>query len=451
MTGKGCALLMEQGCGKTITALAIAGRGYLDGHIKRVLVVAPLSVIPVWQQEFMRYAVYEHSAVTLTGTANRRVKALRELSEVKGKMQVAIINYEAVWRRDMLAAITEWNPCMVIADESQKIKGPSTKQSKGLHYLGKIAKYRLALTGTPITGSPLDFFSQYKFLEPTIFGSSFYSFRNRYAQMGGFRGKQVVGYQNMPELIRKAHSIAYRITKEEALDLPDFVDQELYCELEPAIMRQYRDFANTSVAAISKSKELVATNVLTRLLRLQQFAGGFIPNSDGKDREIVQISKAKINLLADVLEDTLTAGKKAIVFARFIPEINAIKKLAKGLAGKDGYGAISGGVAMEERGKIVHRFQTDPDMKVFIAQIQTAGLGLTLTAADTAIFYSMDFSFANYEQAKARLHRIGQKNNVTYIHLLTKDTVDERIYETLKQKKSIADDVVDNWRQYFAT
>ena len=139
---------------------------------------------------------------------------------------------------------------MIIADESQKIKGPSTKQSKGMHRLGEVAKYKLILTGTPVTASPMDFFSQYKFLDPDIFGKSYYAFRNRYAVMGGYKNKQVVGYQNKDELIRKAHSIAYRITKAEALDLPETVDQELYCSLEHKANQYYQEMVNFNVAQI---------------------------------------------------------------------------------------------------------------------------------------------------------------------------------------------------------
>jgi len=435
-------LLMEQGCGKTITAIAIAGRRFQRGEIQRCLIVAPASVVPVWPQEFNLHADFPHEVLVLEGPVAKREQALLNWRPEPGELHVAVVNYEATWR--MEEALAKWSPDMIICDESQRIKTPGAKQSKAMHRLGCIAKYRLILTGTPVTQGPLDFFSQYKFLDPGIFGNSYYAFRGRYAVMGGYENRQVVGYKNLPELIRKAHSIAFRVTKEEALDLPPFVDQVLYCELERKAMSIYTQLKKESVAELSEEKVLTATNVLSRLLRLSQLTGGYLGDGEGG---IEEVSKAKMNLLDETLDDLLGAGKKIIVFARFLPEIAAIRKLLE--KKQIDYEWIAGEVKMEDRGEAVRRFQEEPECKVFVAQIQTAGLGITLTAADTAIFYSLDYSFANYDQARARLHRIGQRNAVTYIHLVARGTVDEKVLKALQKKKSVADEVVDNWRDYF--
>jgi len=271
---------------------------------------------------------------------------------VPGKLQVAVVNYEATWR--MEETLARWKPDMIICDESQRIKTPSAKQSKTMHRLGRLAKYRLILTGTPVSQGPLDFFSQYKFLDPSIFGNSYYAFRARYAIMGGFENRQIIGYKNLPELIRKAHSIAFRVTKEEALDLPPFTDQVLYCELERKAMSIYTQLKKESVAELSAEKVLTATNVLSRLLRLSQLTGGYLGDGEGG---IEEVSRAKMNLLDETLDDLLGAGKKVIVFARFLPEIAAIRKLLekKGIL----YEWIAGEVKMEERGEAVRRFQED--------------------------------------------------------------------------------------------
>jgi len=437
-------LFMEQGCGKSLTAVAIAGRRYLDRQVKRVLVVAPLSVLPVWKREFAEYADFPSEVKILNGPLKKRIEMLKNFNA--DALQVAVINYEAVWRAEIFTAIKAWKPDMVIADESQRIANHAAKQSRGMHKLGDLVNYKLILTGTPITGNPLGFYSQYRFLDPDIFGKSFYAFRNRYAVMGGYQNKQVVGFQNKEELVRKAHSIAYRITKAEALDLPDMVDQELYCELEPSAARYYQEIVAYNVAELESGEQVTATNVLTKLLRLQQIAGGHAPEDE--TGRLARVSKAKETVLEETLKDLLDAGKKVVIFARFLPEIDVIRDIAGKLVG-DGYRYITGAVPMDSRSRAVEEFQSDPSCRIFIAQIQTAGLGITLTAADTAIFYSMDFSYANYEQAKARIHRIGQENKVTYIHLLAQGTVDEKIYSVLREKKSIADDVVDNWKQYF--
>lgn len=458
-------LLHEQGCGKTITAIATAGRRYLDGEVKKLLIVAPLSVIPVWKAEFEEAADFNFVAVTLQGDKAKRQQALVDLQEVDGALQVALVNYEGYWRPGIFEMLLGWNPDMVIADESQRIKNHTAKQSKGLHKISDKAGFRMILTGTPVTATPLDFFSQYKFLDPEVFGKSYYSFRNRYAIMGGYENREVVGYRNKDELVRKAHSIAHRVTKEEALDLPEWIDQDLYCDLEPKARRYYNDMLKTNMAEIENEKQqrgrLVASNVLTRLLRLQQMVGGFVPRDQDEDQEfnaesaeMMQVSSAKLDLLKETLGDLLHAGHEVVIFARFVPEIKAIMKLLdetkfNGL-GRAGYRYIYGAVKQEDRGAMVDQFQNDPEIRVFIAQVQTAGLGITLHAADTAIFYSADFNYGNYDQCKARVHRIGQRRPVNYLHLIAKDTVDEKIYRAIKQKRSLADDVVNNWKQYFA-
>ncbi len=435
------ALLMEMGTGKSLTAIAIAGRRYLDGEMKKLLVVCPTSIMFVWQDEFEKFADFPYSMLVLDGPVKRRIEKLQNFCG-QG-LQVAAINYEATWR--MEDELRKWAPDMIIADESQRIKTPSAQQSKCLHKLGKIAKYKMILTGTPVTQGPLDFFSQYKFLDPGIFGNSYYAFRARYAVMGGYEGKQVVSYQNLPELIEKAHSIAFRVTKAEALDLPDQIDTIRYCELEPKAQRIYEQMRKECVAELEGEKVVTAANVLAKLLRLQQITGGFL--GDGKGR-IEKVSGAKLSVLKEILEDiVIDAGKKLVIFARFRPEIAAIEKLLQELNIK--YECIHGDIDMGARGEKVKAFQTDPDTKVFVAQLQTAGLGITLTAADTAVFYSLDFSFANYDQARARLHRIGQKNNVTNIHLIMKGTVDTKVMGALKKKKNVADVVVDGWRKLF--
>ena len=197
-----------------------------------------------------------------------------------------------------------------------------------------------------------------------------------------------------------------------------------------------------NITVLSEEKVITAQNVLSRLLRLSQLTGGFV----GTGEEAAEVSSAKLNLLEETLKEIMAGGKKVVVFARFTAEIQAIKKMLERL--NLNYAYIAGEVAQKLRGGEVERFQHDEDCKVFLAQTRTAGLGLTLTAADTAIFYSLDYSFADYDQARCRIHRIGQKNRCTYIHLLAQNTVDEKVLEVLKNKRSVADDVVDKWREY---
>ena len=439
-TSKSVAILAEMGTGKTLITIAIAGSLYNNGKINKMLIVAPLSVVPVWEEEIKRFADYEFNISTLEGTTTKKIQTLENLFG-KG-LQVAVINYESAWRIEN--ELANWKPDLIVCDESSKIKNPQAKQSKALHRLGKISKHNIILTGTPVTNNPLDFFSQYKFLDENIFGGSYYSFRGRYAVLGGYGNHQVVGYKNLPELTEKAHSIAFRITKQEALDLPDQVDQIRYVNLEPLAIRYYRQLERESVAELEQGN-VIARNVLTKLLRLSQFTGGNIKFEDS-DKQY-KVSTAKLNALEEIIDECMDAGKKLVVFARCVPEIDDIELLLrkKGI----GYSLIKGDV--KDRAEQVEKFQKDNSIKVFVGQIQTTGMGLTLTAADTAVFYSLDYSFSNYEQAKARIHRIGQKNKCTYIHLIAQKTIDEKVFDALKKKKSIADLVVDNWKSLFNT
>ena len=304
----------------------------------------------------------------------------------------------------------------------------------------KISGYNLILTGTPITNSPLDFFSQYKFLDESIFGGSFYSFRAYYAILGGFQNHQIVGYKHLSELIEKAHSIAFRIRIDEAVDLPEFVEEVHPIKLEQNAQKIYDSIEKDSFAELMNG-EITTRNVLTQLLRLSQITGGFVRNDDGDDAQ--QISKAKLDALEDVIDSCMEEGKKVIVFARFVPEIDAIARM---LYKKNiGYALIKGDV--KDRAEQVEAFQTDPDVKVFVGQLQTTGMGLTLTAGSVCVYYSLDFSYANYQQSMARVRRIGQTKRGVYIHLVCKDTIDEKVMGALRQKADVSKLLVDDYKK----
>lgn len=437
-----CALLMDMGLGKSLTSIALIGHAYKKRLVSKVLIVCPTSIINVWISEFKKFADYDYSIEALTGTLMSKRKDKLQLLYHKDGVKVAVVNYEATWR--MEAELNRFKPDMVICDESQKIKNHTASQSKTMHRIGLKARYKMILTGTPVQSNALDVFSQWKFLDPRIFGISFYAFRNRYCVMGGYYNHQIMHFKNMDELTEKAHSIAYRITKEEALDLPEQIFLNRYVTLENNARIIYETVKKQSYVELMSS-EITATNVLTKLLRLAQIAGGHVKDDEGKSQNI---SKAKINELKEIFEDVIvTNNKKLVVFARFISEIESIKTLAEEMLIH--YSYITGSVPTKVRGEAVNDFQNKEEIKLFIAQIQTAGLGITLTAADTAVFYSLDFNYANYSQAVARIHRIGQRNTCTYINLIAEDTIDTKILNTLEMKEDIAKNIVDNWKEYF--
>ncbi len=434
-----------------MTAIAIMGAGYQMGHLKRVLIVAPTSVVAVWPKEFADYAAFPYTIRTLLGTRERRLKELNDLVRFPYQhLKVAVINYEAARGDEVFEALRNYNADLIVADESQRIKTHDAAQSKAMHQLGDKARYKLILSGTPVQNEAVDIFSQYRFLDPTIFGMNFYAFRGRYCVMGGFNRKQIVQYRDLDALIKKEHSIAYRVTKEEALDLPEQTFENRYITLSKKERNIYDKLRRDSFAELDGGGTITATTVLTKLLRLQQFTGGFLVEDDAAKPQLV--SRGKLDALADILQDYVVEGKKKLViFARFIPEVMEIIKLANDIAGKHGIQtvAIYGDIKKELRGDIVQQFQTDPATMVFVGQIDTAGTGITLTAADTCVYYSENFNYATYEQSLSRIHRIGQRHPCTYIHLVAEKTVDELILKSLAAKEDLAKTIVDDWRQFF--
>lgn len=401
-----------------------------------MLIVAPLSILSVWEAEFAQFAAFDYALAVLTGDSAKKTDTLRHMNGAA--LQVAVVNYESAWRMEQ--ELAAWGPDLIVCDEGHKIKTHNISASKAMHRLGAKAGYRLLLTGTLITNKAIDVFSPYKFLNPTIFGTSFYAFRSRYFDMVGYGNHTPVLKRSMEaELSARLHSIAYRAAKADCLDLPETTDVVRQVELEPAARKIYRSLVKESFAELA-SGEVTAPNVLTRLLRLSQLTGGFLGSDENS--AVQQISSAKLSAMEDILESAVAEGQKLVIIARFLPEIRAICKELDGRGLR--YACITGEV--QDRAAQVAQFQNDPDVPVFVGQIATAGLGLTLTAASTMVFYSLDYSMSNYEQAKARIHRVGQRNPCTYIHLIAKGTVDEKVLTALRNKADLAKALVDDCR-----
>ena len=432
----GVALLMEMGTGKTITSIGIAGALYQFGKIKRVLVVAPLSILGVWEEEFSRFADYPYTLTVLKGPSSKKAETLRSIG--RNGLQIVVVNYESAWRieKDILA----FDADLIIADEAHKLKEARASQSKAMHHFGDKARYKLLLTGTVITNRELDVFSQYRYLNRKVFGDSFYVFRNRYFDMVGY-GNHIPRFRNymLDDFLQRMHSMAFRVTKEECLDLPGITEEVRTVELEPKAMKIYKELQKESYTELGK-KEVSAVNILTKLLRLSQVTGGHLTDDEGDNNAV---STAKLDALSDILDSAMAEEKKIVVMARFVPELNDIEALLKkrGI----GFASVRGGV--KNRGEEIRRFQEDSDCRAFVGQIAAAGLGITLAAASTMVFYSLDYSMSNFEQAKARIHRVSQTENCLYIYLVAKGTVDTKVLRALQQKVDLAKALVDDYRK----
>lgn len=431
----GVALLMEQGCGKTITSIAIAGALFNAGKINKALIVAPLSILSVWEDEFSKFADFPYTLVVLKGSGKKKQE---QLKNIKGAgLLIVVVNYESAWRMDK--DIIKWKPDLIIADEGHKMKEARTNQSKGMHIIGAHASYRILLTGTVITNKEFDVFSQYKFAEPRVFGTSFFAFRNKFFDMSGYGGHVPVFKKvMMKEFLEEMHSIAFRVTKDECLDLPAITEEIRRIELEPKAQKIYSELEKESYTELANS-EASAVNVLTKLLRLCQVTGGHLTDDEGDTNPV---STVKLEALTDIIESSIENNKKIVIMARFIAELNDIQRMLekKGI----GYSVVRGGI--KDRDEQIRRFQEEPENMVFVGQIAAAGLGLTLTAASTMVFYSLDYSMSNFEQAKARIHRISQTENCHYIYLVAKNTVDEKVLCALRNKVDLAKTLVDDYR-----
>ncbi|NLT17304.1 MAG: DEAD/DEAH box helicase, partial [Clostridiales bacterium] len=349
-------------------------------------------------------------------------------------------------------------PDLIICDESQRIKNPRAAQSKALHRLGDRARYKLILSGTPVSNSPLDLWSQYRFLNPFVFGTSYFQFEKKHAVMGGptINGKprKLVGYRDLDGIMERAYSVASRATKADALDLPEKTFENRPVPLSPTEMRAYRQMQHESLVWLG-AQEVTAQNVLTRMLRLQQITGGFLKPDEG-DGKTQQLGTSKLDALRDIVEDyVLEEGRKLVVFFRFKAEGRAIcQMLDEVLKVPQGrppaYGFIDGSIKQVEREGAVKRFQTSPDSRVFVTNIDTGGLGITLHAASCEVFYSLNFNYAAYAQALDRVHRIGQRHPCHYIHLVAPGTIDEHVLAALEAKQDMAVSLVDNqWKRIF--
>ena len=421
----GAALLMEMGTGKTLDAIAIAGKRFIDGQVKKLLVVAPLSVLHVWESEFKKHADYPYYI---------RKQELKG-NDKSDTLNIFVVSYETSWR--IGDDIIKWNPDMVIADESQKIKSIDSKRSKFLHDLGDKVKYKLILTGTPVTQSPIDVFSQYKFLNKAIFGDSITKFKAKYAELDDFG--RVVKLKNLDDMAEKAHSIAYRVRKDEVMDLPPFVDEIMVCELNES--KEMYDQVQAEVKAAFSKGSVNYNEVLAQLQKLSQIAGGFFSEVDEfGDRKITQIGTEKLNLFKGIVSD-FPSDKKFVVFCRYLSEISALSQILDEM--KINNQIITGATSMDMRRDILEKFKTDKEFRCIILNIQVGSVGIDLTSADTMIFYSHSYSYADYEQARARIHRKGQVNRCLYISLVSKDTIDERVMQALEEKKDIAKLIVD--------
>jgi len=442
-----CLLALEMGTGKTRVAIE-AIRQMQD--CRKIVVVAPLSAVGVWRREVRNWAPEARTLSCVEGSIKTRMLRLRRVQSRTTRRHVfVIVGYESFWREPLRSEILRYQPDMIIYDEAHRLKGRGTKQSRFAHSLADGGSHKpdkiLALTGTPLPNGAQDAFSLFKAISPGIFGARWPDFQDRYLIMGGFQRYQIVGYRNLKEFEKKIADNSFRVTKAEALDLPDQVDVEVPVALSKKARTIYDKLAREAIAEIEAfdgSKGIALSRiVLTNVIRLQQVASGFVKVEDGR---ILDFDSAKRDALSDLLQDALAAAGRVAVFCRFRHDVEAAIAVSKRLVGDAVY-RIDGKVEPRDREAQLRWFRAF-EPAVLVGQIQVASLAIDLTCAHIGVFYSRDYSLLNFDQARGRLHRHGQEQKVTYYHLIATNTIDAKIFQALKQKDELQRKLLDKNR-----
>jgi len=443
------AYFMEMGTGKSKVLLDNVAMLFDKGKINSVLIVAPKGVYKNWYDSEIPEHLAEHidrNVVLWKALITKEQKSKLDSLFVQDftKLQIFIMNVEALSTRkglDFAHQFLNVRKALFAVDESTTIKNPQAKRTKNIIQLSTLGKYRRILTGSPVTKSPLDLYTQCAFLDPYLLDfTSYYAFRNRYAEMrtanfGGRSVQVVAGYKNLAELSETLKSFSYRVLKEDCLDLPSKTYMKRIIQLTPEQKRVYEQMKSTALAMLN-GKMVTTMNVITQLMRLQQITCGHFKADDDS---IQNIKNNRITELMDVLEEL---EGKAIIWAHWRHDIDTIVESIE-----DKYpGSVVtyyGDTTTEDRQKAIKKIQ-DPESKVrfLVGTPQTGGYGITLTGASTMIYYSNGYDLEKRQQSEARIDRIGQKKPMTYIDILAEDTIDEKIVKSLRKKVNIATEIM---------
>ena len=442
------AYFMEMGTGKTKVLIDNAAMLYDKGKINGILIVAPKGVIGTWyNQELPTHLVTHIVSKTVLWQANINQKQqdkLDTLFESGEDLHILIMNVEAFSSEKGAIFAAKFLNChktLMAIDESTTIKNPKAKRTKNIIKLSKLSKYRRILTGSPVTKNPLDLYSQCEFLDPFLLNfASYYSFRNRYAEMkqvnvAGRTIQLVAGFKNLGELSDSVKNFSYRVLKEDCLDLPPKIFMKRQIDLTPEQNKLYKQMKEQALAEMN-GKQVTTVNVLTQLMRLHQITCGHFAADDGS---IQGIKNNRLSELMDVLEEV---EGKAIIWAHYQYDIKKIIKEIKKIHGPSSVVDYYGLTPQDERQGNIKKFQDDPRCRFLVGTPSTGGYGITLTAANTVIYYSNGYDLEKRLQSEDRAHRIGQHKPVTYIDILAEETVDEKIVKALRKKINIAHEVM---------
>ena len=442
------AYFMEMGTGKTKVLIDNMSMLYDKGKIDGALIVAPKGVVKTWYEQELPTHLPKHiENVTVLWQSNinkTQQEKLETLFEIETALHILVMNVEALSTDKGVKFAHKFlnsHRTLMAIDESTTIKTPTAKRTKNIIDLGTIAKYKRIMTGSPVTKNPLDLYTQCKFLDSYLLDfTSYYAFRNRYAEMKTMhlRGRsiQVVDeFKNLAELSESLQGFSYRVLKEDCLDLPpkNFIKRHIVLTGE---QRKIYDQMKKAAMAVLNGKVTTTMTVLTQLMRLHQITCGHFTADDGS---VQLVPNNRITELMNVLEET---EGKAIIWANYQRDVTQIIKAISERYGPGSVVDYYGLTPQEERQDNIKKFQNDDECRFIVGTTQTGGYGITLTKANTVIYYSNGYDLEKRLQSEDRAHRIGQTKSVTYVDLIAEDTVDEKIVKALRDKINIASEVL---------
>ena len=453
------AYFLEMGLGKSKVLLDNAAILFDEGKIDALVIVTPKGNLRNWDKLEIPKHLPDHVNRNVLVWQPNHTKQWRQAynkmvkEDSEGILNILTVNVEAFSTKKGCVFVENFlnvHHTMMAVDESTLIKNPKAQRTKNLLKMSVLPRYKRILTGFPVTKAPLDLYSQCAFLSPRLLGfSSYYAFRARYAvvrqrNLGRRRSfQEIVDFQRLDELQAALGDFSVRYTKDECLDLPEKVYMKREVELSEEQKKAYGMMKKEALMIIEDN--LFSTqSVLTQLMRLQQVVAGSLRNADG---ETVVLANNRVKETVSLLEET---GGKVIVFAVFQTDIEELEKAIGKQFGRESVASFYGKTSNKRREEVLEAFQ-DPDseLRFFVSNPHTGGRGLTLTAADTMIFYSNSYDLELRLQAEDRIHRIGQDNRCTYVDLVAPGTVDTRILDSLRKKIKISNEVLGEVKEWF--
>jgi SNF2 family DNA or RNA helicase len=442
-------LFMDMGTGKTKTWIDYACAMRMADKLDAGVIVCPVSIRDQWVEEVGLHSPLPMDICIL----NHEGYNFQRWFDHEHDFPLLICGIESLsagnaWK-DLARFVNAYTKLGMNVDEASKIKNHGAIRSQRVVDIGKGAAYRHISTGTPISHGPMDLYMEFEFLDPNIIGvGDFYSFRNRYAVMGGFEGRQIVGYQNLDELIEIVAPFVFQVKKEHvAKDLPPKSYQVRTIKM-PAEQRTLYDRVKREVEVELADGAINVDNTLVKLLRLSEITSGYYVteklDEDGnkvRTRHRFKEDPKTLELL-NILEDT---DQSAIIWCPFRDQLDRVVTALRKEYGPDCLVEFHGGIPKDEREEAKQKFQTG-QARFFVGNAATGGLGLNLQRGTLMVYMGNTFNSIDREQSEDRFYRIGQLKPTTVVDILAEKTFDHKVMDNLKMKKDISTYVAEQIR-----